>query len=151
MTDSAEILIEELRGQTPWKVSVGVGSMLTLEFGKKDPRQSGTNIHGEWHLWLYSCSWRIESEHEVILACEDGRDRIRKVLRDMSWTEVQSIILRRPSLDLELEFRSYRLKTFAQNSSEDHETEQWVLFTPKLIAVSARGDQLCLEKSASNR
>ncbi len=120
-----------------------------MEFGRKDPRQSAAKIHGEWSLWLYSCSWRIQSADSILVACEDERDKIRRILKQILWTEVLQIDLRRPSFDILMIFKNgSALQTFSVNSSGEQETSQWLLFTPDLVSISARGDKLIQEESA---
>jgi len=147
----SEVVFDSLVGKTPWGVALGVGSTLTMEFGRKDPRQSAAAIHGEWHLWLYTCSWRLESESSVIFGCEDDRDVVRRELQVMKWTEIKSVLVSRPHLDLEMSFlNGHKLRTFSVNASTDRQNEQWILFTPDLISVSAKGSELVVEEYASS-
>ena len=122
--------------------------MLTMEFGREDPRRSTVRTHGEWHLWLYMCSWRLESPGKIVIASEDRPENINQRLREIVWTEVSGVELSQPSLDLEISFQNrYKLKTFAVNSSDDREYDQWTLYMPGLICISAKGDSLIVEPS----
>jgi hypothetical protein len=137
--------LNSLLGKKPWGIALGLGSMLTMEFGSQDPRQSAVNVHGEWHLWLYMCSWRLESDKEIIIACEDEPEKIKKLLTEISWTEVSSVSLSQPSLDLEITFHNQcKIRTFSVNASDDHETQQWIFFTPQLVSISAKGNSLVI-------
>jgi len=53
--------IQPLLGKKAWRVSIGVGSFLTLDFGAKliDEKVPG-RPYGEWHLWITYCEWRLE-------------------------------------------------------------------------------------------
>lgn len=145
-----EKAIKNLLGKTPWGVRVGMGSALTMEFGHKDPRQSSVSIHGELHLWLYLCSWRIETGKKILIGSEDERARLKKVINGFKWSEITGVNLKRPSLDLELQFKNRSaLRTFSVNSSDDLESDQWILFTPELISISARGGKLVMEEYAA--
>ena len=146
MSDSPESLIKSLVGKAPWEVMWGAGSVLTLEFGVRDPRQSRFRIHGEWRLWLYECAWRLEYDNLIITGSQHERSLAQNAVRKLSGIEIADIVLTRPSLDLDITFKNqYRLRTFAATASEDHYSDQWVLFTPQLVTIIARGDQLLTE------
>ena len=63
--------VSAMLGLPAWGVKQGHGSFLTFEFGEQklemgEPRQSGelgrgrtAYVHGEWHLWIYCCHWRV--------------------------------------------------------------------------------------------
>lgn len=79
-------LVRRLYGEPCWGVKPGVGSFLTLEFGKpnlqvREPvvatkgasasvRQTlarrQVRVHGEWHLWIYCCHWEVLSGNKRI-------------------------------------------------------------------------------------
>lgn len=80
-----ERLVRRLYGEPCWGVKPGVGSFLTLEFGKpickcvsqsSQPRalprafdklwRAGKSVHGEWHLWIYCCHWEVLSGNKRI-------------------------------------------------------------------------------------
>lgn len=144
--NTPEEFIKDLIGKAPWDVMLGAGSVLILEFGVRDPRQSTFRIHGEWRLWLYECAWRLECANTIVTASQHQRSLAANAVRRISGVEITDIVLSRPSLDLEITFKNqYKLRTFSVTSSEDHQSDQWVLFTPRLITVAARGDQLLLE------
>lgn len=141
-----EALVKELVGQAPWTVMLGAGSVLTLDFGVRDPRQSGVRIHGEWRLWLYECAWRLESGDTILTAGEHQRMLASNAVKSLRGVKITDLVIARPSLDLEITFENRsRLRTFATTASEDHFSDQWVLFTPQLVSVIARGDQLMTE------
>ena len=144
--NSAEDLIKSLVGKAPWDVLLGAGSVLTLEFGVRDPRQSAFRIHGEWRLWLYECAWRLESGHSIITGSQHERSLASNAVKRIWRVEIADVVLTRPSLNLTVIFQNQcKLRTFSATSSEDHYCDQWVLFTPKLITVAARGDHLVTE------
>jgi hypothetical protein len=146
LKNGPEELIRSLIGKAPWEVMLGAGSVLTLEFGVRDPRQSAFRIHGEWRLWLYECAWRLECRDTILTGSQHERSLAANAVKKISRSEITEIVLTRPGLDLEITFRNEcRLRTFAATSSEDHYTDQWVLFTPQLVTVTARGDQLTTE------
>src|SRR3954447_11288960 len=69
-----------LIGQTAWGVRLGEGSFITLEFGKSMPPNPEGHTHGEWHLWVCCCAWRLERLDQVIVGSDDGRDDLGKAV-----------------------------------------------------------------------
>jgi hypothetical protein len=70
-----------------WGVRQGHGSFLTFEFGKPKPevaeRQSSGRglrksayLHGEWHLWIYCCHWRVSQDGTQLAWSEDKNELI---------------------------------------------------------------------------
>jgi hypothetical protein len=132
-------LVGRLRGLTPWGVRLGVGSFLTLEFGAPEAETSGPTKHGVMHLWLYLCSWRIQTRGKPILGSEDERQRIEAVLKELEFGEAEKIELVGPSLDLAIQFRSgTKLLTFSTSST--HEQEEWKLYMPDGNCFTVFGD-----------
>ncbi|MGH9530123.1 MAG: hypothetical protein ACRD2S_09430, partial [Terriglobales bacterium] len=66
-----EDAFEPLIGQGTWGSSLGYGSFITIEFGPK--RLFNRHYHGEWHLWLYLCEWRLTSGGRVLAHSESKR------------------------------------------------------------------------------
>jgi hypothetical protein len=136
--DTSEIL-GGLKGQAPWAVKLGIGSFLTMEFGKPEQTESSPYIHGEWHLWLYMCNWRIESGNIISTGSNDDRLTIDTTLKETLLGSVENITLLHPALDLSIQFSSgTKLHTFS--SSSDREEGQWKLFTPDDHCLTIYGD-----------
>jgi hypothetical protein len=132
-------LVRNLKGHSPWGVRLGVGSFLTMEFGKPEANGSGSAVHGEWHLWFYMCSWRIENEDKVIAGSEDERSRIETVLENLALGSIEKIDLVRPSLDLAMQF-SIGTKALTFSTSSAGNERQWMLFTPDGHCLTVYGD-----------
>jgi hypothetical protein len=79
-----EELLKSLIGKKPWEVMMGAGSVLTLEFGARDPRQSAFRIHGEWRLWLYECAWRLECGDSIITGSQHERNLASHAVKKIS-------------------------------------------------------------------
>ncbi len=86
-------LVGLLKGNTPWGVRLGVGSFLTMEFGRPEANLVGRTAHGEFHLWLYMCSWRIEMGEKIIAGSEDERPAIEAALKNLILGSVEKIEL----------------------------------------------------------
>jgi hypothetical protein len=129
--------VSKLIGKAPWDVRLGEGSFLTMEFGKPEANPTSHVTHGEWHLWLYMCMWRIETQEAVLAGSEDDRSRIKKLLENLAFKTIEDIRVARPSLDLSIEFTSgVKLFTFADTTRSE---EQWKLFTPDGNVLIAYG------------
>jgi hypothetical protein len=124
-----EQVVLKLIDQTPWGIRLGHGSFLTMEFGKPEDSRSGRFAHGEWHLWLYMCSWRIETQKQVLAGSQDHRDAIETALREVQFGSIRSINVAMPSHDLAIEFDS-KAKLLVFSTSSTREQEQWMLFAP---------------------
>ena len=132
-----EETVSKLIGKAPWDARLGEGSFLTMEFGKPEANPTGHVTHGEWHLWLYMCMWRIETQEEILAGSEDDRSRIRKLLENLDLNTIKDIRVARPSLDLWIEFTSgVKLLTFSNTTRSE---EQWMLFTPDGSVLTTYG------------
>ncbi|MBE9116181.1 hypothetical protein IQ249_09765 [Lusitaniella coriacea LEGE 07157] len=121
--------INPLLGKQAWNVSLGHGSFITLEFGRPClPAESSAKIHGEWHLWVYCCAWRLEKENRVIAASEDPRSKLEEAVKNLEGLVIQSINLLNPALDTVFIFEQQIVLRLFSIHSQDY--EHWMLFTP---------------------
>ena len=131
-------IISGLRGRCPWGVRLGHGSFLTMEFGeRREGDLHGATHHGEWHLWFYMCSWRIEAAGKVLVGSDDDREKMLKTLDGFEFGGVKDIRVALPSLDLAIQFDSgTEILTF---SSSESGPDQWWLFTPDGNCLTVHG------------
>ena len=136
----AEIL-SPLFGQKPWNVKLGHGTFLTLEFGLPEDRRSpAAVIHGQWHLWIENCAWRIDCDGKIFVGCEDEREQIHSALAQIQFGELDSGQIDPKSLDLRLGFGSVLLRTFSTSASGE---EQWSLYKPdRKVWIAKAGGNL---------
>jgi hypothetical protein len=143
-------------GKPCWDVKPGVGSFLTLEFGKphlviREPVAARKRVsvkvrehlahrqvdaRGEWHLWIYCCDWEVRCKGKRV-GNSSTRLGIRraaaflygqKLIRfSISPRKVQSIFV----FDL-----GATLKTFPC----DKTSEQWMVFEPSQKVLVLRAD-----------
>jgi hypothetical protein len=119
---------EGLLGKPAWNVKKGIGSFITMEFGQPIVNEGG-HVHGEWHLWVYDCAWRLETQEKVLAASEDEPTVIENALHLLNGLAIENIALVLPSLESSLSFeQGYALRLFPVNSSD---VEHWMLFTPE--------------------
>ncbi len=118
-----------LIGQKAWGVSLGLESIITLEFGKPiPPNEKHKKTHGEWHLWVYMCDWRLEKNNKYIVGSGAKRSELEKVVQMMEGMSIDSIEILPVAGDTIIYFEEELvLRIFSVYSSED---ELWMLFTP---------------------
>jgi hypothetical protein len=129
-TPSIQDHLAPLIGQAPWDVSLGHGSFLMLEFGRRvqDPPPS-TRLHGEWHLWVMHCAWRLETAEGVLTACEDDRADIARIVPQLNHVSVTAIDVLAPSLETHIQFAGGIVLRLFPIYTEEY--EHWQLFTPE--------------------
>ncbi len=131
--------LQGLLGQKAWNVTRGQGSFVTMEFGQPvPPVKANETTHGEWHLWLYGCAWRLEQGDRVVIASEDDQTNIETAIQLLEGHVLQKFELLTPALDAVLTFEDdIVLRLFSVNVEE---MDSWMLFTPeKVITVGASG------------
>ncbi len=155
-------LIAPLVGQRCWNVKPGYGTFLTLEFGKPQEEFLGpikcnskipkvrallakrhVFVHGEWHLWIYCCRWRVLVNDELVGfsdlegSTKEWMQKAADALEGKTLTEV--------TLNPQ---RGTSIFTFSENTQLEtepyDESEQWELFMPD-------GFVLCYEANGTLR
>ena len=99
---------------------MGHGSFLTIDFGKltstvkKLKNREVTCTFGEWHLWIYTCSWRIDKDNKPLIASNDPRDKIAAKIQEIAGTTITTYEMN-ASLDAKFYFgTSLTLTLFIQ-------------------------------------
>ena len=146
-----------LLGKPCWGVARGHGSFLTLEFGaphlivrepvafsahasvrmKRVLSKRSVHVHGDWHLWIYCCQWRVRAHGKLIGDWTTPR-RIDRAARELSGQRLTDVTvgsrgaITRFVLDLgaELETKPY-----------DRSGEQWLLYQPNGTVLAWRADR----------
>ena len=138
-TAQIRALVLPLLGQQAWGVSLGHGSFITMEFGKQ--REQRGRIHGEWHLWVYGCAWRLEEPGRVLAASEDGRERLANAVPRLELLELRQFEVSPPALDTTFTFDGDVVLRLFSDYSDREGMESWMLFTPddNVLVVGAGG------------
>jgi hypothetical protein len=132
-------LADALVGQTPWGVQLGWGSFLTFEFGR--PIEEDGTTHGEWHLWLRMCNWRVETATGVMCCSGDDPAYIKDMLGKCAWGQAHHTAIDEPGLDFEISFNSgHVVRTFISSSTDEN---QWMLYSPNGMVMIAHGGGRC--------
>lgn len=127
-------LLVALVGQKAWGANLGIGSFLRLNFGPVAHFPDG-HPRGEWFLWTYMCSWRLDANHQILVGSEDARQKIRGVIQMMNDKAVQAVELRVPSLELTVKFEGNLTLNLFPTSSEDD--DHWMLWLPGSDVLTA--------------
>jgi len=142
MTSKSDIF-RPLLEMTPWNVRLGVGSFLTMEFGEAQIHSARREkrVHGQWHLWLQDCVWRIEKGGKIVAGSEDEHDELNKAIYRLEFGALSKAEITEDCLDLDLLFNGdIRLRTFTVHSSGE---DQWELFGPDgMVTVAHAGGVL---------
>lgn len=119
--------VAPLLGQRSWDARLGIGSFVTLEFGT--PREPvGKRAHGEWHLWVYCCAWRMDEGDEVVAASEDARDMLEQAVTRLEGRVLERVEITGPALETTWWFeRRLALHLFPIFSRD---FEHWLLYLP---------------------
>lgn len=102
--DGLHRTVEPLLGEAPWEVSVGHGSFVTLQFGAPLPPTPEGFVHGEWHLWVYGCAWRLQDAERVIASCEDSREQMERGAAVLEGRPLRSWRVSAPAMDTVVTF-----------------------------------------------
>jgi hypothetical protein len=121
--------LSRLEGTAPWRVALGHGSFVTMDFGAKrltghSPKQTE---HGEWHLWVQMAAWRIETSAEFLAGSEDSREAMETAINRLEGKVLQRIKVDSPSLGLDLDFGNLMARVFPTQSVD---AEYWMLYAP---------------------
>lgn len=149
-TDISEIqsYIISMLGKKTWGVSLGEGSFITMEFGNPILQtKENEQIHGEWHLWVYCCCWRLEQGEHILAASEDSRPKLEKAVQILEGLSLNSVELLAPAWDTIFSFEKQVILRLFSVYSQDY--EHWILFAPNgnVITVGP-GTNWSLKKSS---
>lgn len=150
-------IFRELYGEPCWNVKPGYGSFFTLEFGKphlevREPTVASKDasrrvrsllarrsvfVHGEWHLWIYSCSWEVLSKGRHV---GNGSTK-RSMRRAADLLDGQKLIQFSFFPKEVLCVFEFDLGATLRTVPYDRKSEQWVLHTPEQKALTLRADR----------
>jgi hypothetical protein len=120
--------IRPLLGQRAWDVRRGIGSYVTMEFGRPLPPAESGRVYGEWHLWIMMAAWRLETADRVIVGSED--QGLEEALARLDGRPLTGVTIRPPALETRFDFDGLRLETFPiyRTDPEDGDYDNWLLW-----------------------
>ena len=157
-------IFNPIYGKPCWQVKQGYGSFLTFEFGEphldiRGPRQASEQatekvkkiavrrhmyLHGDWHLWIYLCNWRILLKGQEIANHALNRRIIKNAIM-----EVDGQVLTQVNVNSSIEFifefdLGGRLEVAPNNGYYGKTADLWLLYEPSGNVFTLRTDgQYC--------
>ena len=137
--------------EKPWRARLGCGSFLTFDFGRRV--RKANHWYGTWHLWIYQCEWRIETDKREIVHSESPRNLIGKAVRNLenyplanvSFDSARSLTTFVFSKNIRLTCSPYRPDSGMEDLSHK---ELWMFYMPNNQVLSAIPNKgLLLERS----
>src|SRR6267154_3520423 len=138
-----DTLFQALIGQKVWGASVGWGSFVTLEFGRK--RSYHRHYHGEWHLWLYLCEWELHSKGRILANSESKKRVMQLGIENLNGLELEHFAFDSQRMITEFTFDHelhLRCKPYSDAAADE---ECWMLFMPDGQVASLRESGLRYE------
>lgn len=135
-------LFGKILNQPVRNVRQGHGSFLTMGFGNDiqyelaKRKEKKIKIRPEWYLWIYMCSWVLETPYELLATSDDGRETIEEGLKCLENKKLLNTVVLNETYDIKFEFEDgVALSLFSDNTENDN--IQWRLFTPdrKVLVV----------------
>jgi len=139
-------------GRPAWQVKQGHGSFLTLEFGeprleidepkeRRGRRYRIVTIRGDWHLWIYCCSWDIFQDGKRLAHSASDDQTIEKATNQLNGQRLEKLWIEPGTVATRFEFDlGGILSTFTYENDDDEPNKQWMLFEPSGNVVSIRSD-----------
>jgi hypothetical protein len=100
------------------------------------------SIHGDWHLWIYSCDWRFFRSNILVGDSESNKKELKQIALDLEGQAPLSVKVNGAGMTV-FEFDlGGRLETFPYSdiTEETEPKEQWMLFQPSGMEFTFRSD-----------
>jgi hypothetical protein len=139
-------------GKPCWGVKNCVGSDITFEFGEPhleireptaaNPKSSKrvrdlfarrwVNVRGDWHLWIWMCSWEILQNGKRIGSNRTLKENMDRVVYSLNGQKLVHFSMDRRGGECKFEFDlGGVLATHSYSKSRsDRESDHWTLFLP---------------------
>lgn len=152
-----ETAFRRIYGKPCWGVRKGHGSFLAFEFGVphvviREPIIAARNVsprirealgrrraftRGQWHLWIYCCSWQVLSHGRKFANSDSSETKIERAAELLNGQKLVRFSIAPRKLQCTFEFDlGGTLKTHPY----DNESEQWLLYEPSNKVLVLRGD-----------
>ena len=135
---------EPVLGTRPWKAKLGVGSFLTLDFGRRVKDRG--HMHGEWHLWIYLSNWALFHGDRRLADSDSDRHVIAVAVRRLEETSLTDLRFEREQLKTTFVFGDFRLVVSGADYLDDADERDyyWLLFMPtkEVLRVGPSGIQV---------
>jgi len=145
-------LFSVLYGKYCWNASKGYGSFLTFEFGtpsveiyqptKRRPKRRTTAVHGEWHLWVYMCDWKIYLADKETADSASSTKIIRRAMLALDGQALTSVAVTSTAATTFCFDLEGRLETYPNRGEYGDTSEQWLLYQPNGMVFTLRADRM---------
>jgi hypothetical protein len=153
-------VFKPLIGKPCWQVKQGYGSFLTFEFSEprlhiQEPREASKQaseklrkrwarrriyVHGDWHLWVYICDWRILLHGKELANSSSTRKVIEKALLEIDGQALSSVTIAKSYVCL-FEFDlGGRLEIIPNYDDYEKDSDLWLLYEPSGYVYTLRAD-----------
>lgn len=138
-----------LTGLRAWRVSLGVGSFVTANFGSPVKDSLGST-HGEYYLWVYEGQWLLSRGTTELTNSNKSRPHMQQGIRELEGASLAAARIDASDLSLTLAFDGdLQLKV---TPTGDPEAELWMLYLPDGDVVTAGPDgKLVREAGAGDK
>jgi hypothetical protein len=146
-----------LYGMPCWNVKKGYASFLTLEFGQphleiREPVQDiraksakvrrnlsvrRVYVHGEWHLWVYACKWRVLAENVPVGYSSSSTRRIEQAANELDGQALREVVVNTRTAKTVFKFD---IGVQLETKPYDKASEQWLLYEPSGYVFVWRAD-----------
>ena len=158
VTPVFERAFAKLYGKSCWGVWKGIGSSLTLNFGKPHleirepivagPKASkrvrellarrGATVKGDWRLWIYCCDWEILQKGKRFSKSSSPDERIERTAGLLDGEKLVRFTLVPKGLHCIFEFD---LGSILRTRPFSRTHEQWLLYEPTGKVLVLRADK----------
>ena len=150
-------VLQPLYGKPCWNAKHGFASFLTFEFGqphleirepikdlktklssvKRSLSKRNVFVHGEWHLWIYACNWKVLIDDAPIAYSSSSAERTQRAADELNGQALRKVVIDVHSAKTTFCFDfGGRLET----TPYDKISEQWLLYEPSGNVFVLRAD-----------
>ena len=154
-----QTMFSQVYGKPCWRVTHGHGSFLTFEFGdphleirepivpkaevspaERDQLMSRkVFIHGDWHLWIYCCAWRVLRGDTLVGDSSSSRAGMEQAADFLDGQKLLQFSITTDGVRCRFDFD---LGGTLETWPYDNNSEQWLFFdgpTHKVLTLRADG------------
>jgi hypothetical protein len=157
VAQTLEKAFRRIYGMPCWGVKQGHGSFLTFEFGEShlvvcEPVIASRSVssraqealarrrafaRGQWHLWIYCCSWQVLSRGRSLARSESSDTKIQRAADLLNGQKLVRFSVLPRKLQCIFEFD---LGGILKTQPYDKKSEQWLLYEPSKKVLILRAD-----------
>lgn len=128
-----------------------IASEQASEKVKKNAARRLVTVHGDWHLWVHSCDWRISFRGQELANQGSSRRAIGKALFELNGQALGQVHVY-PSLLSTFEFDlGGKLEVIPNSGKYGASSDLWLLYEPAGDVFTLRGDAKFCHGSGETR